>query len=375
MASSQPIPVTRVISPSPTPTESSSARDSYFSSTTKNRNGRITTTAPIQESPESSDPESSRARPRSRSPQIHRKDSSKKSIKSPPEPIKTDGHLDPSSAGMGSSYWRNLSRSPSPLGLIPLHREWRTFIHRHEIPRKALHVSIGFFTLGLFISGAQTSAIHPPLLTALIPIFAIDFARMHYPPLNRLYIRLLGAFMRESEAHDKYNGVISYLAGAWAVLRFCPKDIAVMSILLLSWCDTAASTFGRLWGRYTPRVRKGKSLAGTIAAFITGVAAAVVFWVIIAPRVPAEWSTGINAFAYDGTLSLPPMARNLLGWKEAEATVSGSVATAIVAVVSGLVAAVSEAIDVFGLDDNLTIPVLSGIGLNAFFWAFGNGLP
>lgn len=82
---------------------------------------------------------------------------------------------------MGSSYWRNLSRSPSPLGLIPLHREWRTFIHRHEIPRKALHVSIGFFTLGLFVSGAQTSAIHPPLLTALLPIFAIDFVRMHYP--------------------------------------------------------------------------------------------------------------------------------------------------------------------------------------------------
>ncbi|KAH0023367.1 hypothetical protein KCU78_g5437, partial [Aureobasidium melanogenum] len=156
---------------------------------------------------------------------------------------------------------------------------------------------------------------------------------------------------------------------------FCPKDIAVMSILLLSWCDTAASTFGRLWGRYTPRVRKGKSLAGTIAAFITGVIAAVVFWVIIAPRVPAEWSTGIDAFAYDGTLSLPPMVRDLLGWKQAEATVSGSVATAIVAVVSGLVAAVSEAIDVFGLDDNLTIPVLSGIGLNAFFWVFGNGLP
>ncbi|KAI5238521.1 hypothetical protein E4T42_08948 [Aureobasidium subglaciale] len=375
MPSPQPIPVTRVISPSPTPTESSS-RDSYFAGTTKRPNGRISPSqAPIAESPESSDPESSRARPRSRSPQLHRKDSSKKIAKSIPEPIKTDGHLDPSSAGMGKTYWRNLSRSPSPLGLIPLHREWRSFIHRHEIPRKALHVSIGFFTLGLFISGAQTSAIHPPLLTALIPIFAVDFLRMHYPPLNRIYIRTLGAFMRESEAQDKYNGVISYLAGAWAVLRFCPKDVAVMSILLLSWCDTAASTFGRLWGRYTPRVRKGKSLAGTIAAFVTGVAAAVVFWVVVAPRIPAEWSTGVNAFAFDGTLSLPPMVRNALGWKEAEATVSGTVATAIVAVVSGLVAAVSEAIDVFGLDDNLTIPVLSGIGLNVFFYAFGNELP
>ena len=181
MASAQPIPETRVISPSPTPTESSSARDSYFTGTTKKRNGRVKSPPSIAESPESSDPESSRARPRSRSPKFSKKDSARKIPKSPPEPIKTDGHLDPSSAGMGSSYWRNLSRSPSPLGLIPLHREWRSFIHRHEIPRKALHVSIGFFTLGLFVSGAQTSAIHPPLLTALIPIFAVDFIRMHYP--------------------------------------------------------------------------------------------------------------------------------------------------------------------------------------------------
>lgn len=180
--------------------------------------------------------------------------------------------------------------------------------------------------------------------------------------------------MRESEAHDKYNGVISYLAGAWAVMRFCPKDVAVMSILLLSWCDTAASTFGRLWGRYTPRVRKGKSLAGTLAAFVTGVVAAVVFYVVIVPSVPAEYNLGANAFAFDGRLVVPSFARNLLGLADSKLEIQGPVATAVVALVSGVVAAVSEAIDVFGLDDNLTIPLLSGIGLGAFFWLFGGGM-
>lgn len=180
--------------------------------------------------------------------------------------------------------------------------------------------------------------------------------------------------MRESEAHDKYNGVISYLAGAWFVLYFFPKDIAVMSILLLSWCDTAASTFGRLWGKYTPRVRRGKSLAGTIAAFVMGVVAALVFWVLVTPHIPQEWNTGKNVLAFDGTLTIPPVLRDTLGWTKSQSTISGTPAIVVAALVSGFVAAVSEAIDLWGLDDNLTIPVLSSFGLYAFFGCFGGGL-
>lgn len=178
--------------------------------------------------------------------------------------------------------------------------------------------------------------------------------------------------MRESEAHDKYNGVISYLAGAWAVMRFCQKDVAALSILLLSWCDTAASTFGRLWGRYTPRVRKGKSLAGSLAAFVVGVLAAIIFWDWLAPMVPSEWNTGDNAFAFTGSLTLRAEIREIFGWPRAGTAIDGYPALIIVALTSGLVASVSEAIDIFGLDDNLTIPILSGIGLGAFFWAFGS---
>lgn len=178
--------------------------------------------------------------------------------------------------------------------------------------------------------------------------------------------------MRESEAHDKYNGVISYLAGAWAVMRFCQKDVAVLSILLLSWCDTAASTFGRLWGKYTPRVRKGKSLAGTLAAFVVGIIAALVFWGWIAGTVPQEWNEGEGGFAFGGFLTLRPELRSLLGWSKHQATIDGHAALAIVSVVSGLVASGSEAVDLWGLDDNLTIPILCGIALGAFFWAFGN---
>ncbi|KAL1303401.1 hypothetical protein AAFC00_006793 [Neodothiora populina] len=371
----------RVISPSPTPSEQLT-RD-YFAT----KRTRFPSQEPInEENIVAEDPELARARTRSRSPQLTKKISqtmngTAKPARRKPEPITlkdpdqdTNGHLSPASAvmGRGREYWRQLSRSPSPLGLIPIHREWRTFIHKHEIPRKFLHVSIGFVTIYLYLNGTQTSAIHPVLLSALIPIATTDFLRMRWPALNSLYIEILGPFMRESEAHDKYNGVISYLAGAWAVMRFCQKDVAVLSILLLSWCDTAASTFGRMWGKYTPRIRQGKSLAGTLAAFIVGLIAAVAFWQYIAPLAPAEWNTGVDSFAFDGALTLPPQLRQLLGWSKKDSTIDGYAALAVVAVTSGVVASGSEAIDVMGLDDNLTIPILCGIALGAFFWTFGN---
>jgi len=176
--------------------------------------------------------------------------------------------------------------------------------------------------------------------------------------------------MRESEAHDRYNGVIYYLFGVWAVMRFCPKDVAVISVLLLSFCDTAASTFGRLYGRYTPRIRKGKSLAGSIAAFIFGVASALVFYVWFGPYVPATWNSGQYSFAFDGHLTLPLRLQQQFGLSKAQATIEGNLALAVVSIWSGFVASSSEAVDLFGLDDNLTIPILCGLGLGVFLKTF-----
>lgn len=175
--------------------------------------------------------------------------------------------------------------------------------------------------------------------------------------------------MRESEV-DGYNGVISYLLGAWIVMRFCPKDVGVMSILLLSWCDTAASTFGRLWGKYTPQIRRGKSLAGSIAACVTGIITAAVWWGWLGPLF-AEYNTGEHAFAFQDSLVLPKQARDVLGVGIAQASITGYWALGAMSVAAGFIASASEAIDLFGWDDNLTIPVLCGAGLWGFLRVFG----
>lgn len=140
----------RVTSPTPPPTDSAEARDGYFGPTTRSKQG-VRSHPPIdeeeQDGEESSDSSlEKRARTRSRSPKTAGKarrmsgltavnskgDTSTSRTKSKPDPLVPNGkptgngNLSPSSAG--TSYWREFSRSPSPLGLIPIHRHWRSFV-------------------------------------------------------------------------------------------------------------------------------------------------------------------------------------------------------------------------------------------------------
>ncbi|KAK4133129.1 hypothetical protein BT67DRAFT_383614 [Trichocladium antarcticum] len=388
---SQRIPSTpRVISPSPTPSDRgdvSGGESSYRGPTTRSSTRRRAGASPqpvTEEPDEDESPDLRRARTRSRSPidtrqptRLASRNATKgpKAAESPTnghvavKAAETNGHLSPPTPVPSYGWsWRDFSRSPSPLGLIPIHRHWRTFVHKHEVPRKALHVSIGFFVVWLYLSGTQTSAVCPYLMGALVPIAAVDVLRHHYQPFNRFYVKYLGALMRESE-FSGYNGVIFYLLGAWTVLYFAPKDVGVMGTLLLSWCDTAASTFGRLYGRYTPRIRRGKSLAGSFAAFVVGVGTSVFFWGWLVPtKGPFP---GDENFMFTGSLSLPGIVAEAVGLPAAKATISGALALGVMSLWSGFAASASEVVDIFGWDDNLTIPILSGLGIWGFLKIFG----
>ncbi|KAI4136512.1 MAG: hypothetical protein L6R39_007755, partial [Caloplaca ligustica] len=205
MAQQAAVPQTpQITEPTPAPPDSTEKQESYFAPIG----------GPVTKRNEAFSDERARARSRSPKSVVTNTAQSPPRPKKPPSTISSppngipNGHLSPSSAASSApSYWRNISRSPSPLGLIPIHRSFRSFIHRHEIPRKALHVSIGFFTLNLYSRGISQHSIHPWLLGALVPIASVDYLRHTFPAFNRLYIRVLGALMRESEV-EGYNGVI-----------------------------------------------------------------------------------------------------------------------------------------------------------------------
>lgn len=218
-----------------------------------------------------------------------------------------------------------------------------------EIPRKALHSSIGFLVLPLYFSRPEIGPIVTALAGGLAFVSAADALRLNCAPFARLYEALLGAFMRESEK-KKINGVIWYLVGVIFVLQFYPRDIAVVSILILSWCDTAASTVGRAWGRYTPKLPSSimfipiaprKSLAGAMGAVVTGTLITFAFW---------GWAV-TPEFIVDES--------PVWHWNQAS-TMGGWLGLTALSLCSGLVAGITEALDIGGLDDNLTLPIISG---------------
>lgn len=223
---------------------------------------------------------------------------------------------------------------------LAIHKRFHYFIHKHEVPRKVLHSGIGFMVLVLHCYGYKTSRSWQPVLPAAICILLLDFVRFRFPGFQRAYCAVVGFLMREKEL-QQINGVVWYQLGLCIAFLIHKQDIAIMSILLLSWSDTAASTIGRAYGKYSPKISQGKSLIGSVAAFFTGVIACYLFYGYIAPNWPLYGPAGGVEFEYD-----PEHSKLSLG---------------SLALASGFAAAVSEGIDVFGIDDNFTIPVISGL--------------
>ncbi|RLV93643.1 CTP-dependent diacylglycerol kinase 1 [Spathaspora sp. JA1] len=236
-------------------------------------------------------------------------------------------------------------RSASPQTVIPSTEnipssettsKFREFLVKHEIPRKLFHSSIGVITLYLYTIGIDVSQLFLPLSTIFCAVLANDLIRLHNPELNKIICQKMWFIIRESEM-EAYNGVLYYLAGVLIVFYFFPKDIGVVSVLLLSWADTAASTFGRQFGKYTPKLGNGKSVAGSLASWITGTLAAYLFYGYFVPQYNVNGPQDIFWTAETSKLNIHTYA-----------------------ILCGLGASVSEFIDLWGLDDNFTIPVLSG---------------
>jgi len=262
--------------------------------------------------------------------------------------------------------------SPTPSPPTPIQKvDW-------EIPRKLLHSSIGFLTLYLYYSNGSPRSAVVGLGSALVAVIApADAIRLRSPRFERLYERCLGFLMRESEKKST-NGVIWYILGVVLVLVFFPLDIAVVSILILSWADTSASTFGRLWGKKTralPRRFLGlpfaprKSLAGFIAASVTGALTSVAFWGWFAPSVSRSvswtWADGFSRSSATGDYL------NNVNQERGPLHFGGWLGLGVIGIFAGLVSGVAEALDLGPVDDNLSLPVISGTCLWGLFKLFG----
>ncbi len=125
--------------------------------------------------------------------------------------------------------------------------------------RNAFHFS-GIIIPATYLFAGRTFA----LATSLVLLFLSGIAEL---------LRLKGfvkaaavkAYLKPKESR-KPSGSFFYLLAASVVVVLFNRDAAIASLLILSIADPAASIVGRRFGRRRPA---GKSLAGTLAFFCT----------------------------------------------------------------------------------------------------------
>lgn len=202
---------------------------------------------------------------------------------------------------------------------------FETVLHKRSdlhLLRKLWHISTGSIGLFVFISSAESQRFWAFFILAIaVAGFLIDFIRYRILFVNRLVLTLMGPLMRRSE-REGVSGLPFYALGVSLSLFFYTKDIAIVSCMFLVFSDPLSSFFGVLYGK--DKILPNKSLQGAVAGFFTCYL--------------------ITLFYAMNTTTL---GTHLL----------------VFSIVAGVIGAASELISAFNIDDNLTIPVLSGLGI------------
>lgn len=201
-----------------------------------------------------------------------------------------------------------------------------------HILRKLWHIAFGSTCVGLYFALEMELSFWGYFSIAAACLgFTVDLLRLNNKKFNELCIKFMGPLMRKSE-EDGFSGLPFYALGVGLSILFFQEDIALLSILFLVFADPIASFVGVNYGK--DKLLPNKSLQGTLAAFF------VCYFISMIYMHEMSVST-INLIAFS--------------------------------VLAGVVGCLSELASTFNIDDNLTIPVLSGAGLsvvNYFFHIF-----
>lgn len=199
-----------------------------------------------------------------------------------------------------------------------------------HLARKVWHMFMGATMASIYFSGMSVHVAVLCLSVALCLSVSLEFARLRVPSFNEKIVRLWGPVMRHCEI-NRVSGIPFYILATLLAIGIFPKPIAVLSILYLAFGDPVASVVGILYGKYGPRFSNGKSLIGTLAGVAT---------------------CTLVGFFFLKTLSLPPTVYLSL------------------VLIGGIAGGVAE-LAPFEMDDNLSIPIVSGFVLWFAFIVFG----
>jgi diacylglycerol kinase (CTP) len=200
---------------------------------------------------------------------------------------------------------------------------WRLRLRNDlHLARKAWHCSMGLFMAFVYLIGTPKVICVLLLLGALAFVLTAEHARLRFPKVNEWAIKAMGPIMRKNEV-NKVSGTPFYIGSVLLAVMIFPKSVAILSILFLAIGDPISSVFGITYGDLGPRFSNGKSLIGTAAGM--GVCCLITF----------------IYFAATG---------NSIG------------ASALIALAGGIAGGGAEMIPL-EIDDNFSIPLVSGLAL------------
>ncbi len=211
--------------------------------------------------------------------------------------------------------------------------EWRDFKNRSDVhwARKIWHIITVF---AMFLTYQFTSHSVSLIILAIgcALFIPFDLFRLKYPQLNQFAMTILGPLMRKSEVNH-LAGTTYLLMGVGVIILFFSKPIVALSLLFLAFADPLASYVGIRYGK--DKLMGNKSVQGFLMAFFICFVLSFLFL------------SGYELF----------LSRRL-----------------IISVLCGFVGALAELVPIAKLDDNLTMPIVSAIGIWAIFQLFGLGL-
>ncbi|MBI5696700.1 MAG: hypothetical protein HZC51_13390 [Nitrospirae bacterium] len=187
-----------------------------------------------------------------------------------------------------------------------------------KIGRKIYHMSGGLIMVAAYAALGRTSGL--AFLGGLFLVAtAIDVARLKTPAFNEFMYAHFSRFIRESEK-DRLTGTPWYVLGVLLAAALYDLPVAAYAVAFLACGDVAATTVGERWG--TIKISGVKSLQGTLAFIVVASLVGFLISRVFYPVSPAVFLVG------------------------------------------ALVAAMVEILPL-KLDDNLTVPVVSGAVMQA----------
>lgn len=206
---------------------------------------------------------------------------------------------------------------------------------RGQTVRRIWHSSIGVLICVLCYFNVSNMATFRFLLPITIVYGFIDWYRLRYEHLNARFCNFLPLrLILRREEKSKMTSSFYFLLGAETTLLVFSRPVTVLSLLYLSWCDPVAGIIGTHYGQRASwgKLWNGKSLIGSSAAAVMGMLITASFLLVA-------------AFEGYQIKLLNAIIMSFLG---------------------GIIAAASELVTLENVDDNVTLPVISGILLTLF---------